>query len=705
MEPEKEAQQLNEEKLRQRPGKPKNGGSGDPNTEKPKKDNASDKEETDGIDSKSKSAEGKKSKSHLIKSNNPSQKEKDKIPSEAISDEGKKPITENDNPSKKTLGEEGHEKDPKGKPENEDHHEEYEFHEDDLHHEEDVRFEDLTKEELLEKIREYSGSPIESIRDKAINEIHKYFYNHIEEDKERALKEFVAGGNSKQDFEFRSDNEIISQFEDYYRGFKEKRKQFLGSQEKVKVSNVELKEELLEKLRKMVDGEVENFSIKVLKEIESEWRGAEPVLSSRARELWANFNALRDRFYDQRSIFFELKDLDRKKNQNLKEELIEKAKQLLSKESMQNAVAELKKLHDEYKHIGPVPKEVRTRLWDSFKGVSDQIHDKRREVSEEFKKVLEANHSRKEELIRKLKEMQNFTSDRINDWNAKTREVLSIQEEWKKAGPTPKSGAREISREFWSNFKGFFKLKQDFFKEIDKKRNENFELKVKLCEEVESLKDHEDWEKTAIRIKEIQRNWREIGPVPRKNSEEIYQRFKKSCDEFFQRRRELMEEKVEEFKENLQKKNEVCNQLEIIGTIGEGNLIEVQRLVKEWIGIGFVEREEIRNSRKRLKESLGKLLEKLDKESEEFKDFSFRIEAMLVQAGAGGGVRALKGKLEGFKRQIFSLQRETENWKQNVEMFSRSEGARKLKEQVEERIRTAEEKIKSLRDKIKILGD
>jgi len=698
MEPNQEDKKLNEKKLKERSTKPKNKGIKDSNS---KADPASIEESPK--DSESKSAIGKNSKTSQVKTKEP-QKEKTLEKStekatvkENLSDKDEKIPSEKKgskmNPDKKEKS---------GK---EEHHEEYEFHEDDLHHEEEVRFEDLNKEELLEKIRDYSGRAIESISDKAINEIHRYFYHHIDKDKELALKEFIAGGNSKEDFEFRSDNEIISQFEDYYRGFKDKRKQFLGGQEKVKVSNVEIKEELLEKLRKMVDGEVENFNIKVLKEIESDWRKAEPVLASKARELWANFNALRDRFYDQRSIFFELKDLDRKKNQTLKEELIEKAMGLLSRESMLNAVSELKKLHEEYKHIGPVPMEMRTKLWESFKGISDQIHDKRREVSEEFKKVLEANQSRKEELIGKLREFQKFTSSRINEWNAKTREVLNIQEEWKKAGPTPKAGAREISREFWSHFKGFFKLKQDFFKEIDKKRNENYESKISLCEEVESLKDHEDWEKTAVRIKEIQRIWREVGPVPRKKSDEIYQRFKASCDEFFHRRRELMEEKIEEFKENFQKKNLVCERIEKVGQISEGNLMEIQDLVKEWIGVGFVEKEEIRNSRNRLKESLEKLLEKMDKGSDEFKDFSFRIEALLAQAGAGGGIRAFKGKLDGFKKQIHSLQRETETWKQNVEMFSRSEGARKLREEVEVRIRAAEDRIKSLRDKINILGD
>ncbi len=584
-----------------------------------------------------------------------------------------------------------------------DHHEEYDFHEDDLHHEEEINYEELNKEELLEKIKQYSSQPIESIRDKVVNEIHRYFYRIVDQDKEEARKKFVGEGGEESDFEFRADNEVISHFEDYYRSFKEKRRHFLGDLEKRKEANVKLKEELLERLRKMVDGDVDSYSVKVLREIEEEWRKAEPVLPARARELWANFNALRDRFYDQRSLLYEMKDLDRKKNQALKEEIIEKAEQLLSKDSMLNAVAELKKLHEEYKHIGPVPQEVRTRLWERFKEISDKIHDKRREVSEEFKKVLEDNLARKEDLIKKILELQGFASDRINEWNDKTKEVLKMQEEWKKIGPTPKSSARDISKQFWSHFKGFFKHKQNFFKEIDKKRNENLETKIMLCEEVERIKDSEDWESTAQRIKEIQKEWKEVGPVPRKKSEQVYQRFKGLCDEFFNRRRELLGEKNKEFKQNLLKKNEICDKIEALGELTEKNLVQAEDLVHEWSDIGFVEHREIKSSRARLKDSLLKLLDKKDRESKEYEELSFRIEALIGNATGRGGSRGLEVKIEKFKKQIGQIQREAENWKQNVEMFAKTDSASKIRKEVEEKIQAAEDKVKSLREKIKIL--
>ncbi len=522
---------------------------------------------------------------------------------------------------------------------------------------------------------------------------------------DEAKEKFVKEGNDEADFEFRAANEIISHFEDYYKSFKEKKRQFHGELEKTKERNVEKKEELLERLRKMVDGDVDHYDIKVLREIEEEWRQAEPVLPARAREFWANFNALRDRFYDQRSILYELKDLDRKKNQTLKEEIIEKAEQLLSKESMVNAVAELKKLHEEYKHIGPVPREVRAKLWERFKEISDKIHDKRREVSVEFKKVLEENQKRKEELIQKIADLKKFSSDRINEWNSKTKEVLAMQEEWKKIGPTPKSSAKEISRQFWADFKGFFKQKQAFFKEIDKKRNENLETKIHLCEEVERIKDSEDWGSTAKRIKEIQKEWRDVGPVPRKKSEQVYQRFKGLCDEFFNRRRELMEERSEEFKENLDKKNAICDEIDKMKGLSEENFPDVQQLVRDWMGVGFVMRDEIKNSKDRLKNSLKGLLEKADKDSEGIQDTELKIESLLAQVGVGGGPRAIQTKIDKFKKQIGQLQREAENLKDNVEMFARSDEANKIRADVEGKIRAAEEKIRSLKNKIKILRD
>ena len=586
-----------------------------------------------------------------------------------------------------------------------DHSEDYEFDEDQAEEEDNFDAENATKEELLSRIRELTGKPIEEIADKKVEEVHKSFEKLIEQAKDEALKAFLEEGNDEGDFEYKGDKELVDQFFDYYNPYKEKRREYHSNLNKRREENVEKKKELLEKLRIMVDGEEDNLNIKVLKEIEEAWKEAEPVAANLSKELWANFNALRDRFYDKRSIFYELKDLDRQKNLRLKEEIVAKAESLISMESMVQAVKELKKLHEEYKHIGPIPREVRADLWERFKSISDKIHDKKREVSEDFKKVLDANLVKKKELMEKLTSLTSFASDRINEWNQRTKEVMSLKEEWQAIGPIPKSETKELSKAFWSHFKGFFKEKQKFFKEIDKKREENLAQKVALCEKVEALLKEEESDSGVQNVKQWQADWKNIGPVPRKKSNEVYERFKKACDAFFQRRRGEMADQKAAFEENLKQKSKICEEIRKLKKLDQQNENQFSELVDQWNAVGFVPKEKIKSSKKDLLDSSFSLVEHLKEGNSDYEHFRFKVEALLTKSGAMGGPRGAQGQVDKLKRQIQDLQSEVDNWKNNMQLFAQSATAEKLKEDFAKRIEEAEEKVKGLRERIKLLRD
>lgn len=638
----------------------------------------------------------------------PAEKKKGKKEEKAPSEDSKKASEEKTSKVKKVESpKEKSPKEEKGDKEksSEEHHEVYEFDDEDHEEHEEEDYDKLNKEELLEKIKEVTGKDIIKISEKRIDAIKEAFFHLIDQDKEQALEEFLKEeGNTKDDFEFTKDKELVQQFKTYYDGFKEKKKKAHSDLNQLKEENLKRKEELLEELRQFVDEEEDNVGIKKLKEIESEWKNAEPIPNNYTRELWANFNALRDRFYDKRSIFFELKDLDRKKNEKLKKEVIERAKELLTINPVNAAVAELKKLHEEYKHIGPVPQEIRAQLWEEFKNISDKVHERKQVVAAEFKKKLDDNLEKKKELITKLETFIDYSSDKISEWNEKSREILNIQEEWKKIGPVPRELSKEISKSFWSHFKGFFKSKQQFFKALDEAREKNHDLKVKLCEQVEEInKSTEDLAQQSEKVKQIQREWKNIGPAPRKKSEDVYKRFKSACDAFFDNLRGNQKEREKDFEVNLQKKNEIVEKIKTLKSLSEENFEEVEKLIKEWTELGFVPKKAIKSSKKAISEAIDSIIEKAD----DFKEDSLemaktKLKALLMKSDFRGS-RNIHGEIDKMRRQISKLQDNTVTLKNNMEFFASTKNAEKLKDDVQNKIDQAEEQIQKLKDKIKLL--
>ncbi len=582
--------------------------------------------------------------------------------------------------------------------------EEYEFsEEDDEHQEEDL--DKLSKEDLVDRLKELTSKDLGQISEKKVDAIRDAFFTIIDHEREEALQEFLKEeDNSEEDFEFIKNNEVTESFNTYYDSFKDQKKRHHIDLVRLKEENLKKKEELLERLREFVDEEEDNVGIKGLKDIEDEWKKAEPIPNNYTRELWANFNALRDRFYDKRSIFFELKELDRKKNQKLKEELINKAKELLTLNPVNAAVVELKKLHEEYKHIGPVPQEIRGKLWDEFKQISDKVHERKQAVAEEFKKKLDENLENKKELILKLENYISFTSDKISEWNEKSKDVINIQDAWKKIGPVPRELSKEISKSFWSHFKTFFKNKQQFFKSLDEIREKNHEEKLKLCEEVEELSKKENQiSEYSNRVKAIQNEWKEIGPAPRKKSEEVYKRFKKACDEFFNQLRGSQKEVEKEFEVNLVKKNEIVEKPKSFSELTQENLEEAVALVEEWNKLGFVPKKAIKFSKNAINEAVEELVKKakgLTANSIEMAET--KLKALLMK-GDFHGSRNIGGEIDKLKRQLSKLQDSTVTLKTNMEFFTSTKNAEKLKDDVQQKIDKAEEEMDNLKSKIKML--
>ncbi|HEX8546594.1 MAG TPA: DUF349 domain-containing protein, partial [Cytophagaceae bacterium] len=444
-------------------------------------------------------------------------------------------------------------------------------------------------------------------------------------------------------------------------------------------------------------------SITSLKEIQERWKKTGQVPAGQAQALWANYNALIERFYNNRSIYFELKELDRKKNLESKYEIVEKAEKLAHSDSINQAIRDLKVLHEEYKHIGPVPKEEQEKLWERLKLASDAIYEKRNQHFDQLRSQQEENYLNKVKLVEKIDELSHFESGRIDDWKLKTSEVLALQEEWKKSGPAPPEKAKEISKKFWNSCKAFFSKKNTFFKTLEQKKEENLKLKIALCEKAEELKDNDDYAPSAKLIKELQKEWDLIGAVPLKEKESIFKRFKAACDYFFNKKRESFAETEKVYEANLAKKVAICESIEKLGTEEKPNLDELKRLQQEWNSIGFVPKAEIKNILERYNKGINSLLKSLDqKDGSLDKDarLSFEVAAMKNNPDAS---KRLYKKESDIQRRISSLKSEIDRYNTNMDFLAKSSKADALKKEIGMKVDAAQKEMKLLEQQIKII--
>jgi hypothetical protein len=567
---------------------------------------------------------------------------------------------------------------------------------------EDIDYSSFDKEALVKKVEELNKYDDPRKADQQLKEI-KPFYDEIKDaERQAAYENFIAEGGEEDGFEYRGDK-LDDRFQASFKLIKDRKSQHIAQLERNKDQNLEAKNQILEKLRQLVDSEETNASISSLKKIQDEWRSVGPIPNGQVKSLWANYSALIDRFYDNRSIYFELKELDRKKNLGAKLELCEKAEGLDKLENLKDATKQLNELHEEFKHIGPVPKEDQEPLWQRFKAASDAVYAKRREFVETLKEELGKNLKVKAQLAEEVQVFTEFDSDRITEWNAKTKKILELQNKWTEVGGLPRDKAKAVNKRFWAAFKIFFNNKSQFFKKLEGQRDENLKRKQELLSKALEVKDSEDAEKAANVLKDLQKEWKEIGPVPEKHRNEVYAQFKKACDEFFDRKRGKNKEVEKEYTKNLKSKEAICEQLENMAKNNEEDVEKVEDLIDEYNEIGFVPRNSIKSIQKRFTQALDNFAKNVENLSaEERKELVYSAQYQKLKSSPNAS-RKINRKEHSIRKQIENLENDISLWKNNIEFFAESKTADKLREEFDQKISKAREELKNLKQELKVL--
>jgi hypothetical protein len=569
--------------------------------------------------------------------------------------------------------------------------------------EEEVDYSNFSKDQLLHALKELVSSGKILQIESQINQIKSHFDEVLQKEKEEALEVFVKNGGAADDFDYRLadvDRSLLAGLNE----FREKKSDFLREQEKQKERNFIAKNAILDRLRELVDGEETTHSINTIKQIQDEWKKIGPVPAAQNKNLWASYNALMDRFYDNRSIYFELKELDRKKNLEHKTEICEKAEALVQLPDLKEAIRQLNDLHEEFKHVGPVPRDEQETLWTRFKTASDAVYARRKEFYEGQKEVLKENLLKKEALIKKLEEFRDYQSSKIKEWNNKTKDILAIQKEWETVGAVPRENGKDINKHFWGLFKQFFHHKNLFFKELDEIRTKNKNLAEELIQKAEALMNDTDWNSTANQMIALQQEWKKIGPTPEKVRDELFTRFKTACDTFFENRRNSTKQVNKEFDNNLKEKEGVIQQI-IEAAKGTGlSAAALESFINQYNAIGFVPRKNMKEIMSRFNEAVDAYVKQLGISGAEKEDFLFRLNLNKLQADPNSN-RVLNKKEHGIRKQIADLENNITLWRNNLEFFAASRTADKLRNQFEEKIQKAESEVDKLKKKLSIIRE
>jgi hypothetical protein len=386
-----------------------------------------------------------------------------------------------------------------------------------------------------------------------------------------------------------------------------------------------------------------------------------------------------------------------------KVELCTRAERLASVEIIKDAIRELNELHQEFKHLGPVPAEEKENIWQRFKAASDSVYARRDAYLQNLQEELQKNMELKMQLAEEAQAYCTFQSDRIKEWNEKTKGILELQKKWEAVGGLPRAKAKDINKKFWSAFKTFFNNKNTFFKKLDEERDQNLQIKNELVKQALELKESQDWEKTSNDLKNLQQKWKDVGPVPEKFRERVFKEFKDACDYFFAQKRGQMGKVEQEQIDNLNLKTAICEELEKHDREGTASIELLRDLQDRYSTVGFVPRKDVAAMKNRYQQAVEKFVAAIPNLSDDERSrlvLENQISDLRKDPMAD---RKIYQKEQLIRKKISKAENDIALWKNNLEFFGKSQNADRVRDEFNEKIKTATEHLKELKQQLKLL--
>jgi hypothetical protein len=567
-----------------------------------------------------------------------------------------------------------------------------------------VDYTEMNEVELINALRELLEKHADDDIKADIDSIKINFYKKHRAAAEAEKKQFLDDGGNEEDFE--PSNAIYEDdLRNLLRDFRLLRNKQHRQMEDEKEENLQRKYEIIDEIKNLVNRkESINKTFQEFRDLQQEWREIGLVPQSKLKDLWENYHHHVENFYDYIKINRELRDLDLKKNLEAKLILCEKAEELLVEPSVIKAFNILQKYHEQWREIGPVPRDKKEDLWERFKAATSKINKKHQGYFEGRKQEQKKNLEAKIVLCEKAEEIANTEILNHKDWDKRSRELVELQKVWRTIGFAPKRDNNRIYERFRSACDQFFDAKREFYAENKELQMNNLQMKTDLCVQAEALKDSTDWRKTTEEFIRIQKKWKDIGPVPRKHSDPVWKRFRAACDYFFDNKSKHFHHVDEEQVENLKLKKALIGEVKNYkpSKSEDVNLDNIKEFQRRWTDIGhvpFKDKDTVQND---FRDAVNMHFDNLKIDDQKRSLLKFKTKISNI-SGTTRGNNKMRYERDKYVSKLKQLESDLILLNNNIGFFANTKNAESLIDDVNKKIQDTEEKIEYLKEKINII--
>lgn len=569
-----------------------------------------------------------------------------------------------------------------------------------------IDYSKYTQIELVNALREVlDQNDDHNIKDE-VEVIKSVFYKSLNENIETAKKKYLEEGGVEDDFVVEEDP-YEKDIKDLLRRYRQIRIDFNKKMEFEKEDNLKLKYNVIERIKGLINSEESiNKTFNDFRDLQYEWREIGLVPQSKMKNLWDTYHFHVENFYDYIKINRELRDLDLKKNLEIKIKLCENAEELLVEPSIIRAFNTLQAFHERWREVGPVPREQKDDIWERFKAATSKINKKHQEFFETRKEEQKKNLNAKTALCEKVEEISISEVSNYKEWDEKSKELVELQKVWRTIGFAPKKDNNKIYERFRFACDKFFDAKREFYTKNKELQQNNMQLKIDLCVQAETLKDSTDWKTTTQDFINIQKKWKEIGPIPRKHSDNVWKRFRAACDYFFDKKSEHFSGMDSEQVDNLKKKEELVEQ--VINFKSEGNVDEnlkgLKGFQREWTEIGHVPFKKKDEIQVKFREAINKLFDELNIDEGKRNILKFRSK-MSSYSESNRGQNKMRMERDKYMNKLKQLENDHVLLDNNIGFFAKSKNAESLIADIRKKIEVSKQKIEFLKQKIRVIDE
>ena len=564
------------------------------------------------------------------------------------------------------------------------------------------------KDQIIDRLSEIVHLDINETIKNEIEICKQAFYKIKNTEVEEAEKTFITEGGTKEDFKPASD-ETEEKLKKLLAVFRDKKTSLTAQTEKIKENNLIVKKQIIEKLKELIDSKDDFYKVyNEFRKLQHQWKEIKQIPQTSVNELWKEFQNYSEKFYDLLKINNEMRDYDFKKNLELKQTLCEAVEKLDNEKDVISAFYQLQNLHQEWREIGPVAKEIREEIWSRFKKASSVINKRHQEHFESLRLLEQRNLEEKISLCVEVETIDYSKLTTFKDWDNQHRQVLDFQEKWKTVGFAPKKSNMKVFERFRAACDVFFRKKGDFYKNIKETMDVNLEKKILLCEKAEALKNSQNWKETTEQLIGLQKEWKSIGPVSRKHSDITWKRFVKACDYFFeQKNTHFSSQKSEEY-ENLKKKKiiiEKINNIDVNLSTPEAVAI-IRDLITEWNRTGFVPFREKDRIHREYRKVVDKHFDRLKLDESERRLQTFKSSLSDISYGDEKSKNKLLNERDKLMRTSERLKSDIQTYENNIGFLSvSSKGGGGLMKEMNHKIHSLKEELNLIVKKIEVIDE